>query len=642
MKKNEKYDKVITDFDLDFVKNKFDNDGVVAPDSLSSENVKNAIDKKEQKIIPFVKSKAFKTAVSLVACVAIVAVSLNFALGKNTQSPPVADTQIESKTAQFKTFSSAKDVKNYFKSIEKSNSSGNFAVYSNRDTVKGSESVVDNSSSETYVQVDGVDEADIIKNDGKYIYTVRNENDKILIYKPDGKSVKKMSEIAYNMDKDNYINDIFLYKNNLIVQSNSFNGDYDIFTNIDIYSLADIKNPKKIHSFKQQGGYVSSRITSDSLLVISNKEIYSHLCKTDKDYLPQTTLDGTEKAVESKDICVVDNSKSASYLIVSKLDLVSQKMTTETKAIAGAGSTVYCNENNLYVANAVFDVRDTAKKDEAVIDSDFAFSNQDYSTEIYKIDFENDIKFVAKATVSGTVNNQFSMDEYNGNFRIATTEYDKNSNLICNVYVFDKNMKKLGKTDGFAKGEDIRAVRFLGNTAYVITFEYTDPLFVLDLSNPKEPTVKGSVKISGFSTNLIPIDSNTLLGIGTANDFSNPYANGIKFAIFDVSNPQKPKVLDSKVIKNTTSEAQNDHRAILVNDDKNYFAIPFEDIKANDNGIEQIKAGAIAFEIKDKKINVIKKYSTEIKNGDLVRSTIVNNVIYTFNDGVFVNSFAAK
>ena len=117
MKKNEKYDKVITDFDLDFVKNKFDDDGVVAPDSLSSENVKNAIDKKEQKIIPFVKSKAFKTAVSLVACVAIVAVSLNFALGKNTQSPPVADTQIESKTAQFKTFSSAKDVKNYFTQI---------------------------------------------------------------------------------------------------------------------------------------------------------------------------------------------------------------------------------------------------------------------------------------------------------------------------------------------------------------------------------------------------------------------------------------------------------------------------------------------------------------------------------------------
>ena len=163
------------------------------------------------------------------------------------------------------------------------------------------------------------------------------------------------------MENGDYIVDFFLYKNNLIVQSNSFNGNYDSFTNIDIYSLSDIKNPKKIHSFKQQGSYVSSRITSDSLLVISNKEICSRLCKTDKDYLPETTLDGSKKAVEPKDICIVENSKSASYLIVSKLDLVSQKMTAKTKAIAGAGSTVYCNENNLYVANAVFDTCDTAK-----------------------------------------------------------------------------------------------------------------------------------------------------------------------------------------------------------------------------------------------------------------------------------------
>ena len=139
------------------------------------------------------------------------------------------------------------------------------------------------------------------------------------------------------------------------------------------------------------------------------------------------------------------------------------------------------------------------------------------------------------------------MDEYNGNFRIATTKYDKNSNQISNVYVLDKDLKKLGETDDFAKGEDIHAVRFSGDTAYVITFEYTDPLFVIDLSNPKKPIIKGSVKISGFSTNLIPIDSDTLLGIGTANDFSNPYARGIKFALFDVSDPQKPTVLDKRL-----------------------------------------------------------------------------------------------
>ena len=108
-----------------------------------------------------------------------------------------------------------------------------------------------------------------------------------------------------------------------------------------------------------------------------------------------------------------------------------------------------------------------------------------------------------------------------------------------------------------------------------------------------------------------------------------------------MSNPQKPTVLDSKTIKNTASEAQDTHKAILVNKAENYFAIPFEYVKAN-SGIEQIKAGAIAFEIKDKKISIDKKYSTEIENADLVRSTIVDNVIYTFSDGEFINSFMAK
>ena len=138
------------------------------------ENVKNAIDDKEQKIIPFVKTKAFKIAVSLVACVAIFTVSFNFALGRNTQSPPVADTEIQSDNAKFKAFSSANENKKYFKSIEKANSLGNFGFLTSKDTIKSAEKAADNSSSETHVQFDGVDEADIIKNDGKYIYTVRN------------------------------------------------------------------------------------------------------------------------------------------------------------------------------------------------------------------------------------------------------------------------------------------------------------------------------------------------------------------------------------------------------------------------------------------------------------------------------------
>lgn len=150
------------------------------------------------------------------------------------------------------------------------------------------------------MQVENVDEADIIKNDGKYIYTASsNSENKISIYKPDGKKAKLMSQIEYNnVDDDEneaFISDIYIYNNSLIAQSYSYDENSWEYTNIDIYSLADIKKPKKIYSFSQQGSYVSSRITNGKLLVVSNRYISSDLCKTDEDYLPKTKINSDRK-----------------------------------------------------------------------------------------------------------------------------------------------------------------------------------------------------------------------------------------------------------------------------------------------------------------------------------------------------------
>lgn len=639
MKNNDKYDKVITDFDLDFIKKKFDDDGVTPPVNLESDNIKNAIEKSHNKRIKFTNSKVLKTAVSLVACVAIVAVSLNLAFTQSNQKPPVTNDSLQSENAVFDTFSSAKEIKEYFKSIEKNNKSYNFF----KDTIKGAETAKDTASltySKTNVQVENVDEADIIKNDGKYIYTASsNSENKISIYKPDGKKVKLMSQIEYNnVDDDEneaFISDIYIYNNSLIAQSYSYDENSWEYTNIDIYSLADIKKPKKIYSFSQQGSYVSSRITNGKLLVVSNRYISSDLCKTDEDYLPKTKINSAEKSLSPKDICIVNDSNSESFLIVSEIDILSKENTVVSKAIAGAGTNIYCNENNLYIANSIWDDQNQAHRLKDISPT------LKFNTEIYKIDITSGIKFTAKATVSGAVNNQFSMDEYAGNFRIATTASDEKSNDINKLYVFDSSLKKLGEIEGFAKGESIQAVRFSGNTAYVITYENTDPLFVIDLSNAQKPKIKGSVKISGFSTNLIPISSNQLLGIGYADDNTNPYTDGIKFVLFDVSNPQKPTVLDSKVIHNATSEAQDNHKAILVNG-KSSFVIPYEDVNFENGYTVNLKAGSIAFEVKDNKINISKQYATKVLSGDIVRSTIFDNAVYTFNGGEYVNSFSLE
>ncbi len=638
MKKKNKEDKIITAFDYDFVKNKFENDGIKVTERLNEQSILNALENREQKRIPFVKSKAFKSAVSLVACVAIFAVSLSFAFNKNNkQSNIVQDSsqtqQTKNNQSELKTFSSASEVKAFFKIAQKANGNSSGGIYKgaeNSDTASFSDV---SSSSETYLQVSNVDESDTIKNDGKYIYTINEDSSKILIYKPNGDSVTKISEIS--AESSCIFQEFYIYNNNLVVNSYSNDGNEE-YENVLIFSLENIKKPQKIYSFSQQGFYVDSRITNDKLLLISNKYIYYDLCKSDEDYLPKTKTNDTEKCVEPNNIYRGGNG-SANYLLVSQIDLQNLKKSAVTKAVAGSASTVYCSENYLYVASKIYE---TSNKTEA--NSDVALVNEKISTEIYKIDIKNEIKFLKKAKVSGSVNNQFSMDEYNDTFRIATTVTGSDFQPINKLFILDSNMKKIGEVDGFAKNESIKAVRFIGNTAYVITFKNTDPLFVIDLSNPAKPIIKGSVKITGFSSNLIPVSSTTLLGIGYGESGLNLFEDGVKTVLFDVSNPEKPTILDTKEFDNVLSEAQSNHKAILTTTNSNEFAIPYEEVAYVDNEITDDKAGTLVLEIKDNKINVTAKSSSKIKFGNIVRSTKVGGIIYTFNSGKFVNSLQTK
>ena len=170
------------------------------------------------------------------------------------------------------------------------------------------------------------------------------------------------------------------------------------------------------------------------------------------------------------------------------------------------------------------------------------------------------------------------MDERDGYFRIATTS-ERAGMDVNNLYVLDPKLKETGKVTGFARNESIKAVRFIGDKAYVITYEAIDPLFIIDLSDPASPRIEGEVKIDGFSTLLIPVDENRLLGIGHAtgdNGYGGEYDSGLKLALFDISDPSNPKVMDSKEFKDMSSIAQYDHHALMVNNDAGYFAIPYE------------------------------------------------------------------
>jgi len=197
----------------------------------------------------------------------------------------------------------------------------------------------------------------------------------------------------------------------------------------------------------------------------------------------------------------------------------------------------------------------------------------------------------AGGSVPGTILNQFSMDEYNKNFRIATTTQKYSDNQANNIYVLDADLKIMGKIEDIAPGESIYSVRFMGKKAYMVTFKRIDPLFVIDLSNPDKPTLAGKLKIPGYSDYLHPYDENHLIGIGKEVDESidadkvhssdavyYTAIQGVKLAIFDVRDIEHPVEMYKKVIgdRGTDSDATRDHKAFLFDKEKNLLVIPIK------------------------------------------------------------------
>ncbi|MBI4258243.1 MAG: beta-propeller domain-containing protein, partial [Thaumarchaeota archaeon] len=188
----------------------------------------------------------------------------------------------------------------------------------------------------------------------------------------------------------------------------------------------------------------------------------------------------------------------------------------------------------------------------------------------------------------GRVLNQFSMDEYNDHFRIATTVGMVSRGMASgssNVYVLDQDMKTIGRLEELAPGEDIYSARFMGDRAYLVTFKKIDPLFTIDLSVPSEPKVLGLLKIPGYSDYLHPFDGKHLIGIGKetveAEEGDFAWYQGLKISLFDVSDVEKPKEVGKIIIgdRGTDSPVLRDHHALLFDKGRGLMVIPVLEAK---------------------------------------------------------------
>lgn len=581
--------------DHEYIKELFDSDGITAPESLSEENMlamlnaaeeKPAGEQAEKKEDSRFEPGRTKARPSLkrwmaVAAVAVIAFFGISGLRDILTSPP--DTALVGD--ELYTFKNESEIERLLKSMDESPGYGRFRLgggSTDGDLVENEEVVLENSAlgdsasdtgsaissaapkssgtgghSETYLQVDDVDEADIVKTDGKYIYFVTDKREVVILSADEGKT-EKVSTIG-STGIENYIEDIYVKGDRLITVGTIYKDDSDESSSgIVVYDISDRSKPEVLYDFSQTGNILSSRMVGDYVYLVTNDYVY----RGGRAVPMCGSIDSPEK-LGAADICCIPDPRTPSYIVLSAVDISSGSQgRSATKAVLGASEEIYCNDHNLYVTSM-----------------EWPDDNESYCTRIVRASLDGlKVRVDATTKVRGYIDNQFSMDERDGYFRIATTS-ERAGMDVNNLYVLDPKLKESGKVTGFARNESIKAVRFIGDKAYVITYEAIDPLFIIDLSDPANPRIEGEVKIDGFSTLLIPVDESRLLGIGHAtgdNGYGGEYDSGLKLALFDISDPSNPKVMDSKEFKDMSSIAQYDHHALMVNNDAGYFAIPYE------------------------------------------------------------------
>ncbi len=221
--------------------------------------------------------------------------------------------------------------------------------------------------------------------------------------------------------------------------------------------------------------------------------------------------------------------------------------------------------------------------EEAIADYEAKQAEERSKTVIHKIAIDDgDIEYEGKGIVKGYLNNQFSLDEHKGNLRVATTvntwTRKEGRETYNNVYVLDEDMEQIGEIENIAPDETIYSTRFMGDRLYMVTYRQIDPFFVIDLSDPEEPEILGQLKIPGFSDYMQAYDEDHIFGIGRDGTESGR-TGGIKISLYDVSDVENPKEVDKYVIGDdwsTSSEANNEHKAVLFDREKNLLVIPVQ------------------------------------------------------------------
>lgn len=453
----------------------------------------------------------------------------------------------------------------------------------------------------TNVQVEGIDEADIVKTDGKYIYAIKDNA--VSVYKAAGEDTCLVKTLSVCDDDSCYANEMFVSGDRLIVICNpgymcyacydvAYNGSEK--TEIYVYDISSPENAALSHKLAQDGSYNTARLYDGKLYVITNYFVYDEAKENNpSSYIPRTYCDGVESLVPSDCIKIMPSPDSASYAVCTCYDATDCSL-TDSESILGGCDNVYMSENAIYLVRSRFDetVSDEYEKDGYTVTD---HSTKRY-TDIYRLGFEDGLDLTADGRVDGYIDSQFSLDEYDGKLRVVTTNnyesysiytdkkhnfenYEWHDNGVASdnaLYILDSDLNEISSVTHIAENEYVYSVRFDGDYVYFCTFRQTDPLFAVDVSNSKNPKILSKFKISGFSDYLHVWNDDLLFGLGMeANDEGR--TSTIKMIMFDISDKSDVRAANSTVLDESYSDALYNHKALLIVPEKNLIAFQCND-----------------------------------------------------------------
>lgn len=404
----------------------------------------------------------------------------------------------------------------------------------------------------TNLQVQGVDESDIVKLDGSYLYIVKKDGVHIV----DIRSAR-MKETAVILLPPEAVNGIVreLYVDNnmlsLIVcrlesdlrekeqEEKAYYVDTKCVTSLYTYDITDRTSPQPAGGVSQEGNYYTSRKIGDMIYLFSENNMYDACYDTSRQE-EQWVPDVNGEMIAADRIYIPERGQSG--LIISSVNLKKPSEIVDNVMILNDYVNIYVTAQSVYLYNEVYD---------------YGWA----STQIARFGLKDGrITPAATASVSGYVRDTFAVNESGDSFRVLTTDNSGN----C-LYLFDLNLQPTGSLTGIAPGEMIYAARYLEDIVYFVTYRNTDPLFAVDLSDASAPKLLGELKITGYSDYLHVWKEDTLLGLGYETDPDTGSIKGLKLAMFDVSDPVRLQTLDSMVIKNMDfSPALDNYKCVLA------------------------------------------------------------------------------